>query len=439
LTLALVATLALALHPPGRAAAQGVGDLLGDTTRIRRISLDEALERLGRGNLDLRLARQEVTEAEARVVSAGTATNPGIVASHEQLGDGGSYDETILSLAQTVEIGGQRGLRRSAARLTATAAETDLLAERARLAFAVHRAYVRAAGRESDLAALAEAAAVVRQVEASGSVRFAEGDVSRFERSRLQIERARYETLLSETGLAVVDAGRELAMLLAPDSVSTGLLLLPSGPLPGAETLRPTLTLDSALLAASARAEVRAADARVEAMRTALALQRRERLPDVTLSAGYKRQADGLQGAVLGVSVPIPLRSRNEGAVAEAQAALDAALVRREIALRQAEGEIRRAWDTVRFLDDRTRVLAPALLPASTGLLETAGVAYAEGEMSLVELLDAADAYRSARETANRLLADYLLAVYDLERATGRLLDVRGTSAADSAPDGEVP
>ncbi|MBA2669822.1 MAG: hypothetical protein H0U67_05565, partial [Gemmatimonadetes bacterium] len=46
------------------------------------------------------------------------------------------------------------------------------------------------------------------------------------------------------------------------------------------------------------------------------------------------------------------------------------------------------------------------------------------GEMSLIELLDAADAYRAARESINALLGDYLTALFDLERATGTLVDL---------------
>ena len=52
-------------------------------------------------------------------------------------------------------------------------------------------------------------------------------------------------------------------------------------------------------------------------------------------------------------------------------------------------------------------------------LLRTARVSYDEGEMSLVELLDAAEAFRDARIMAIDLLADFQTSHYDLLRATG--------------------
>lgn len=387
-----------------------------------RISLEQALSGLDAFNPELRLAREELAAAEARMRASGMFPNPGLSVSREQLsGDGATYHETVLALGQTLEIGGQRGARRRVAGEAVRAAEARLGAERLRLAFEVHRAYIAAAVAEANLAVLAEATAVVRRVEASGQVRFDEGDISRFARNRLQIERARYETLLARTSLNLDEAARNLTLLVAPDSLGGTAVLLPAEPLAAIADVERPLELDAALSAAAERADIRAASAQVEAARASVSLAQRERIPDLTLSGGYKHQADGFHGALIGVSLPLPLLNRNQGGIAEAQAALEAALAREDVVRRRAESEIRRAWDVLRSLRERTRTLGETLLPESAGLLETARVSYAEGEMSLVELLDAADAYRSARETVNDLLASYLIATYDLERATGRL------------------
>ena len=396
----------------------------------RRIFLDEALRSHDATNPELRLAREEVAAAEARELAAGMLTNPGLGFSREQLSaDGATHHETVVTLGQTLEIGGQRGARRRVAGEGVRAAEARLEAERLRLAFQVHRAYITAAVAEANLAALGEATEVVRQVEASGQARFVEGDISRFDRNRLQIERARYETLFARASLDLDEAARELTLLVAPDSLGGAALLLPAEPLSGIASVERSLELDAALAAAAERADVRAAAAEVEAARASFSLAQRERVPDLTLSGGYKHQADGFRGAVIGLSLPLPLWNRNQGDIAEAQATLDAAVAREELVRRRAESEIRRAWDVLRSLQERTRALGETLLPESAGLLEIARVSYAEGEMSLVELLDAADAYRSARETVNELLADFLIATYDLERATGRLQNLQPLAA----------
>jgi outer membrane protein, heavy metal efflux system len=425
------AVAALAVVPIPRDLAAQPTVAAPDT--VRRISLGEAIQRLESQNLELRLAREEVSAAEARIAAAGVLPNPALSASREQLsGDPGVYHESILQVGQTLPIGGQRGLRREAARQTAEAARARFDGVRLRLVSEVHRAYLRAAAAESDLAGLAETTEVFRRVEESGRRRLAEGDISRFDQSRLQIERARYETLLARARLALAEASGELTLLVAPDSVGAQTLILPSERLSELATVVIHSDVETALLAAASRADVHAAEAEIEAAEAGLTLQRRLRIPDVTLSGGYKHQADGYQGAVVGVSVPLPLWDRNRGGIAEAEANLAAARTRREWALRRAESEIRRAWETRRSIEERRRLIGETLLPESAGLLETARLAYAEGEMSLIELLDAADAYWGARESVTALLADYLSATYELERATGRLL------AIPTAPAGAV-
>jgi cobalt-zinc-cadmium efflux system outer membrane protein len=401
---------------------------------VRRVSLDEAMLLFERENLDLRIAREAAVAARARARSAGAFQNPTLAATSERLSDGDrDYDESVVSLNQTFEIGGQRGLRRDAAGRAADAVGALLEAERLRLGFEVRRAFLLAALAEGNLDRLEESARVVRQVEQAGQARFEEGDISDFDRQRLQIERARYEDLLARARLDLTQAGRDLTLLVSPDSIAANVILLPLQPLDSLAAPRVISVRDTAPPGTAKRPDVRAARAEVEAARHTLALAGRERIPDVTVSGGYKDQADGFHGAVIGLSVPIPLLDRNAGRIAEARAELSSALARADLVSRRAEMEIRRAWETYRSLALRIDQIDRDLLSGAVGLLETARVAYAEGEMTLVELLDAAEAYRASRELATDLHARYLIAIYDLERATGAPIS-QTTSPTEDQP-----
>lgn len=420
---------------PGSLAAQDVDEPRTPLQEGHRIGLDEALDLFDRQNLDLRIAREEAAAAQARAVSAGAFLNPGLGAVREQLSDGDrEYDETVLSLSQTLEIGGQRGLRREAARRAADAAGARLDAERLRLGFEVRRAFILTAGAESQLAALGQTTDVVRRVEQAGQARFAEGDISDFARRRLQVERARYEDLFARAYLDLNQAGRDLLLLVSPDSLASEGLLLPRQPLDSLAIPIPAAALDTVPPAAAERPDVRAARAEVEAARETLTLAGRERIPDITVTGGYKDQADGLHGGVIGLSVPLPLLDRNAGRIAEARADLGRTEARSALVLRRAEADIRRAWESTRSLVRRMEQIDQRLLTSAAGLLETARVAYAEGEMSLVELLDAAEAYRASREMAIDLRARTLIAIYDLERATGASTMNPPTSPTEDQP-----
>ncbi len=418
---ALMVSILAVAHPAAEAAAQSAFTA-PDTAR--RISLPQAMQQLELRNLELRLAQDEAAAAEGQTEATGRLPNPTLGGTREQLASGPQrYHETSVTLGQTFGIGGQRGLRREAADHLARGARAHVDAVRLRLAFEVHRAFLRAAAAEVDLNVLMETTELFRTVEASGRERLEEGDISSFELGRLQVERVRYETLLARAHAALGAAALELTMLIAPEAVGDSLHFLPEEGLGALTVPRESPSIEQALPAAAFRADVLAAQSDVDAATATLALQRRLRLPDLTLSAGFKHQADGFRGAVLGVSVPLPLWDRNRGGIAEAEAELDAARARHDLALRTAEGEIRRAWEVLRALEERVRRAGDALLPESAALLGTARIAYAEGELSLLELLDAADAHRYAREAETQLRAEYLDAAYELERATGRLLE----------------
>ena len=67
----------------------------------------------------------------------------------------------------------------------------------------------------------------------------------------------------------------------------------------------------------------------------------------------------------------------------------------------------------------RKEQIGNQLLVGTDDLLRIAQVSYDEGEMSLLELLDAANAYHLAQITAVELQAALWVSYFDLERAVG--------------------
>jgi outer membrane protein TolC len=83
----------------------------------------------------------------------------------------------------------------------------------------------------------------------------------------------------------------------------------------------------------------------------------------------------------------------------------------------QVASDVRRALDLFNSLAERARLYGPAGEEAD--LLDIARVAYGEGEMELIDLLDAAEALSDAQIAETRLRADLWTSYYDLERAVG--------------------
>jgi cobalt-zinc-cadmium efflux system outer membrane protein len=402
--------IAALLWAAGAAAAPGVA--AQDT--VRRVSLGEALALFARHNLELRIARAEAGGAAARARQAAAYPNPVVGATHETLGDGSQgYDETYLTLTQQLRWPWERAARGRAAAAEREAAAFRVAGDSLRLAFAVKRAFVEAGGAERVRDGLAEATGVVRDALEDATRRAADGDLSGYALRRLRVERARYEADLSAAVLAVRAARRRLGALLLPDSAAE---IAPTGlPAEDPPDVEPAAESSVALVVpalAAARAGLDAARADEQAVR-------RGRLPAPAATGGYKSQSDGLAGAFLGLSLPLPLFDRRGAAAAEAGAATARAEAHLALVRRQSENDVRLAFQAYRMSRERARLFEGELLTEPEALLRIARVAYAEGEMSLVELLDAVDAYRAARVAAVEARRDVWVTFFDLERAAG--------------------
>jgi cobalt-zinc-cadmium efflux system outer membrane protein len=386
---------------------------------LRTVGLREALRLFRENNLSLRRAQSEARALRGEARQARAYPNPTLQATHEPLWRGSErQSETYLNVSQQIEWSG-RSARIRSARERAAAARARTAADSARLALQVTEAYVEAATAETRLQRLRRVTRVFRQADSSMARRRREGDASGYAARRIRLERARYEQRLAAARLEVRNAREQLALLVLPEGT----------PSVAAETLPsrrpPAVSVQEALQAAlRQRPELRRWQSAIEAQQAARRAARQEAWPDPSVTAGYKRQSDGFEGAFLGIGIPLPLFDRNRGA-AEAEAErLDAAQTQQILARREIRNEVRRAHAAYASTRRQSQLLSDELLRGSGDLLRIAQTSYGEGEMSLVELLDAADAYRDARLRSVDLRADLWTRYFSLLRSMGQPIDL---------------
>ena len=404
--------------------------------RLRRVTLEQALEMFEENNLELRLAMAERDEARGFARQAGTYPNPVFTWAHEGLSESDlDYSESYFTASQRLEWPGRRGSRTESADQDAVAAEARAEAARRRLLFEVKRAFLEAAAAEDQLAIIEEVRHVFRFAEESGRQRLREGDLSGYDVRRLRIERARYENLAASQTLAFRSAQLRFASLVVPDSLDRD----QGGVVPAAlpDGRPPVMHLDEegALVSAlEQRADARSAEAEVAAAEAALRHVDTFRYPDLTVNGGYKRQSDGFDGLFLGASLPIPVFDRRQGDVDSAEARLRHRAAQLALTRRTVAADVREALSTYLSYLERAELIQGRLLNGVDDLLRIAQVSYGEGEMSLLELLDAADAYRESQTAVSEMTADLWIHYYDLERAMGGVLN---PPAGAESPEGE--
>ena len=412
-TVALCVIVAALLTPVTQAQPVGVTGTPADS--LRSVDLQEALRLFQQHNLSLRRAQSEARALESEARQSAAYPNPTFQATHEPLWQGDTrQSETYLNLSQELEWSG-RAARIASAEAAARAARARTAADSARLALQVTEAYVEAATAETRRRRLAQVTRVFRRADSSMAERRSEGDASGYAVRRIQLERARYEQRLAAARLEVQSARRQLALLILPDEAPP----VAAEPLPDATP--PPISRKKALRTAlHARPELRRWQSEVDAQEASRRAARREAWPDPSVTAGYKRQSNGAEGAFLGVGIPLPFFDRNRGAAEATSARLQAAKTQQMLARREIRNEVDRAYAAYTSARRQSQLLEGDLLRGSGDLLHIAQTSYDEGEMSLVELLDAADAYRDARLRSVELHAELWIRYFRVLRAMGQ-------------------
>jgi len=381
-----------------------------------RISMDEAIGLFAENSLALRIARADAEEIQGIARQSKSYFNPALTVVHETLGRGeDDYWETTVGLEQTIEWPGRTTARGRAARYTAGAAGAEFRADSLRLAFDVRAAYAATWAAEAGEAVLKGTAEVIAGVAEDAERRLEEGDISGYDARRLRLERIRIEGDVLSAALASGAARRHLATLVLGDSEITE--IGPADPLLG---IPPEVPPDAALSSVAGRPDIEAATGALEAARASVSAAANGWITDPTFLLGYKDQADGFSGAALTVALPLPLFDRRGGAADGARARQSAASASLDLRTREARTDVLSASDRYEVTRQRLGRIGDDLVDEAQALLTAAGAAYDEGEMSLLELLDAARAFRDTRLTAVSLTADTWIAYYDLLRAMGR-------------------
>lgn len=392
------------------------------------LSLEQSRALARAASPDLRAAQAAVEAARGRELQAGAIENPSLSYSTERTSGGGqSNSQQIAGVEQRLEIGGQRGARRSAATSRRRAAEARLAGARALVDFEVTRAYAQviAADRRARLAR--QASAAFTEAGRVSARRLAAGDISGYTDRRLRLEAARYAALQAEAALASRSARIALSSLISPtaDSIREVAFVL-SDSVPAAIP-----QFDVAALSAIAlrnRADYLTTSLEAEALAAEARLAFRERIPSPVFSAGYKTEksagiSESLNGFAAGLSFPIPLFDRRAGAIQAAEAENRRAVAETEIVRRRIAREVAEAYDALRAVEEQRALLAPQLGAPAAAALRSAQVAYSEGEIPLLEWLDAVRAYHEAESAYSNLLAEFLNRRATLERVVASPLN----------------
>lgn len=317
-------------------------------------------------------------------------------------------DDVFVLLSQPVEIGGDRAARRdraaaghSEAAATRAAVERQVTLETVQQFLAVLRARTLGEILDTNRTDLDHLAGRLELRVADGAAPVGDLMKLRAEIARLDLERTTTRADLAEHRLALG------ALLDAPDLAAAS-LVVPEGVAAAAGPAAQT-RYDPA-----SRPEIAAARARVAAAGHEVAVERARRIPDISVTAGYKR-TDRLDTLVAGVSVPLPVFDRNTDAVARALAAERAAAAELQALDRSLQAESAARLERARALAASARNVDATLLEPARLARDAARAAFREGAANVLQLVDAERTYTDMRRAALDLQLEAFAQTYAAE------------------------
>ncbi len=422
----LWATLLLALYLPAQAQSQagpceknsqydydGASSLGADAP----LTIAAVLHEIRRASPETRAASLEIMARAADAEQAGRPLNPVLSIELEEFAGSGALSgfneaETTLGLEQTLRLGGKRQRAQTSARaLTALAsAECAVILRETELQGAIlFYGYVHAL---NDAALLDTAAETAEQLADTVRKRVAAGAAPPPEQIRAESAAATAQASASfATGL-VEERRYELASLWGEPN-----------PLFRLAEARDPVT-DAMLMGETqfTHPELDRASASENALRAAIDVERTAAIPDITVSAGFRRfESTGDSALVAGVSVPLPLFDRNRGATRAAEIRAKAGQINKVAVEARLRARQRSAVAAVTSARQRLTILEDTVLPSAVAAYEASTQGYAAGKFDLTTTFDARNALLEAQRSV-------LNAKHSLRVETARLKSLIGAA-----------
>ena len=377
------------------------------------LSLAQALEEANARSPAIVAAQAELAAAEARTLQAGVRSNPELSFEVENFAGTGELrglrsTEATLAVNQRLDLGGRRSARVSAAQAELAVQQLRLAIARADLSQQVREQFARA------LTARERLAQATENVERA----------RRFARvAQILVDAGRdppLRALRARSALAQTVAEREVAEAeeLAARSSLAALFGVRE---PVSEVSGQLLDLKPQTINAEASLEVRLADAERAVAEAVLRQQLAERRLDPAVGVGVRHVREtGDFGLVAGVSMPLQVLDRNRGNIDAARAGIAAAEARRATAIAATTARARNAIANVQAAQRRVDALESSAVPEATEALRLTERSYAEGRATLLELLDAQNAYTATRTALTDARLALALATAELGRIAAR-------------------
>ena len=374
-------------------------------------------------NPQLRAFSWEVRAREAQTLQSGLPPNPEISFELEDFGGTGSVEgfdgtETTILLSQLIPLGGKLSKRRKVESLNTDLAEWDYETIRLNVLTQTALNYLNVLAAQDRLALEMELVNLAEKVHAIVSELAKEGEIS-------PIQEKRSYVVLSQTKINLERSKRRLETAKKILSSSWG------GNEPQFEEVTGNLDSISPIPAFEKLTELLSENPDIarwasvmEQREAKIKLEQANAIPDPFVSGGYRHISERNDNAfVVGLSIPIPILNRNQGAISEARRRLKKAIEEQKNAEVIVNRALASTYETLSSSYQEVVLLKENVLPEAESAYESIFEGYREGKFALLDVLDAQRTVFDARLQFIEALLSYHSSRVNVERLIGNPIE----------------
>ncbi len=380
------------------------------------LSLRQVLALTVMHNPELKVFSLETRAAQARELQAGLWPNPEIDVEAENVGGTGELSgfdgtETTIQLSQLIELGNKSQKRRKVASFEKELAGFDYQNKRLEVFSEAAKSFISVLKAQEKLQLSNELLTLSEESFETVTKRVNAGKDSPVEKTRASVVLSNIKISNRQAKRDLEYASKQLASFWDQDKPqfkeATG-NLYSIEPLPALEDLTTQLKQNP---------EYARWKTEIKKSRAVLDLEESRAIGDITIGAGLKRFNETDDNAfVFGVSIPLPVSDRNQGAKQEAVYNLAKSHQEQKTAWLKLQNEFNQTYQEFRNSFDQATSLKNEVLPAAIEMFNAATRAYQEGKVDYLNVLDAQRTLFDIKNEYIESLANYHAAKTGIER-----------------------
>jgi len=396
--------------------AESTQPALQSSLSVAHITLKDALNLALSANPEIAVAMREREAIEGIKTQAATRPNPSISTSIQDTRS--ANRQTFLQLNQEIELGDKRQARMDAADIFYSKARAELESKKAEIHANVIAAFYAVLVTQERLSLAQSSRDIAELARDAASKRVKAGKSSPVEETKSHIAASSAKIEFNQANTQLINARKRLAALWGNNpsvfaNVVGDVTLVAEIP----DSANVSQLLDHAPAIKLARIEIDSRGALTK-------IERSKATPNITVSAGVmnNQELGGINQALLGLSIPIPVFDRNQGHVQEAVSRQYKAQDELLALKNQLEVNLSNQIERLSAAKQAAESLKTEILPSAQSAFDAANKGFSAGKFNFLDVLDAQRTLVQTKSQYINALLDAHEAVAEIQRILGDVM-----------------